>query len=109
MAVVGRTSSDNEMRARKLAESQHGVVSRAQAMDLGVSESAIARRLRDGLWARVLPGVFRITGAPIPDPQLPMAATLWAGEGSVVSHATAARLLGLEGARELKVEVWVPA
>jgi very-short-patch-repair endonuclease len=109
MAVVGRTSSDNESQVRALAESQHGVVSRAQALDLGVSEAAVARRVRDGLWARVLPGVFRITGAPESGPQLPMAATLWAGEGSVVSHATAARLLGIDGARERKVEIWVPS
>jgi very-short-patch-repair endonuclease len=38
-----------------------------------------------------------------------MAATLWAGDGSVVSHATAARLLGIDGARERKAEIWVPA
>jgi very-short-patch-repair endonuclease len=109
MASAGRTSSDDEFQVRELAESQHGAVSRAQALELGVSEAAIARRVRDGLWSRVLPSVFRITGAPATDSQLPMAATLWAGDGSVVSHATAARLLGITGARERKVELWVPS
>jgi very-short-patch-repair endonuclease len=37
-----------------------------------------------------------------------MAAVLWAGEGSVVSHATAAHFWRIEGARNLKVELWVP-
>ena len=109
MAAAERTPSDNERRVRELAEKQHGVVSRAQVVDLGVSDGSIARRLRDGLWSRVLPGVFRITGAPETREQLPMAAVLWAGDGSVVSHATAARLWGIEGVRERKVELWVPS
>jgi very-short-patch-repair endonuclease len=94
---------------REIAEVQHGVVSRAQVRDLGIAEASIARRMRDGLWQRVLPGVFRITGAPMSAWQVPMAAVLWAGDGAVVSHATAARLWGIEGARERKVELWVPS
>jgi very-short-patch-repair endonuclease len=94
---------------RELAELQHGVVTRAQVRDLGVSDSSVSRRLAGGLWDRVLPGVFRITGA-VGDPrQLPMAATLWAGDGSVVSHATAARLWEIDGVRERKIELWVPS
>jgi very-short-patch-repair endonuclease len=65
--------------------------------------------LRDGLWCRVLPGVFRIAGTPVSWPQLPMAAVLWAGDGAVVSHATAARFWGIEGARQHKVELWLPS
>ena len=94
---------------RELAEGQHGVVARAQVRGLGISGAAISRRLRDGLWCRVLPGVFRITGAPEPHAQLPMAAALWAGDGAVVSHASAARLWGIEGTRERNVELWVPS
>jgi very-short-patch-repair endonuclease len=94
---------------RELAEAQHGVVARAQVRDIGVSDAAISRRVADGLWSRVLPGVFRITGA-LGDPrQFPMAATLWAGDGSVVSHASAARIWGIDGVRERKVELWVPS
>src|ERR1700755_3271385 len=108
MASAGRTPSVNERSVRELAESQHGVVSRAHARDLGISDAAISRRTSDGLWTRVLPGVFRISGAPQTDLQLPMAAVFWAGEGAVLSHATAARIWGIEGARERKVELWVP-
>jgi very-short-patch-repair endonuclease len=108
MASAGRASSVNERSVRERAETQHGVVSRAQARDLGISDAAISRRTSDGLWTRVLPGVFRIAGAPQTDLQVPMAAVLWAGDGAVVSHATAARIWGIEGARERKVELWVP-
>jgi very-short-patch-repair endonuclease len=38
-----------------------------------------------------------------------MAAVLWAGDGAVISHATAARLWGIDGARERKVELWLPS
>jgi very-short-patch-repair endonuclease len=108
MASAERTPSDNESQVRKLAESQHGVVSRAQARARGISDGAISRRLSDGLWHRVLPGVFRIVGAQEAWPQLPMAAVLWAGDDAVVSHATAARLWGIEGTRQRKVELWLP-
>ena len=76
--------------------------------DLGISDAAVSRRTSEGLWTRVLPGVFRIAGTPRVDLQLPMAAVLWAGDGAVVSHATAARIWGIEGVREHKVELWVP-
>ena len=38
-----------------------------------------------------------------------MAAALWAGEGSVVSHGTAGVLWGIDGARAKNVELWVPS
>jgi very-short-patch-repair endonuclease len=57
----------------------------------------------------VLPGVYRVTGAPPSDRHLAMAATLWAGEGSVVSHGAAAVLWGIEAVRGTKVELWIPS
>jgi hypothetical protein len=60
----------------------------------------------------MLPGVYRAVSCPESWHQKLIAACLWAGEGAVVSHLTAARLHGLEGLpaqrhRE-KVEVTVP-
>jgi very-short-patch-repair endonuclease len=108
MTSAERTPSGNERQVRRLADAQHGVVSRRQARGTGISDAAIARRVSAELWERVLPGVFRITGGPITRSQLPMAAALWAGDGSVVSHATAAGLWRIEGVRERRVELWVP-
>jgi len=37
-----------------------------------------------------------------------MAAVLWAGEGSLVSHASAAQAWGIAGVRSRNTELWVP-
>ena len=82
------------MNVEAFAASQYGVVSRAQALARGMSESAIDRRLGAGRWVVVFPGVYRVVGAPVTARQHTMAAALWSG--GVVSHNTAARLLRLE-------------
>jgi very-short-patch-repair endonuclease len=38
-----------------------------------------------------------------------MAAALWAGGGSVISHGTAGALWGIDGIRQRKTELWVPS
>jgi very-short-patch-repair endonuclease len=42
-----------------LAARQHGVITDAQARSLGWSEHALRRRIRNGSWVRVLPGVVK--------------------------------------------------
>jgi hypothetical protein len=49
------------------------------------------------VWVNVLPGVYRAASTPESWHQKLVAACLWAGEGAVVSHLSAARLHGLEG------------
>ena len=56
-----------------------------------------------------MPCVYRIAGGAATGLQGAMAATLWAGNGSLVSHGAAAVLWGFAGARARKVELWVPA
>ncbi len=53
------------MNVEAFAASQYGVVSRAQAVARGMSESAIDRRLKAGRWVVVFPGVYRVVGAPV--------------------------------------------
>ncbi|HLM17868.1 MAG TPA: DUF559 domain-containing protein [Acidimicrobiia bacterium] len=108
MAFAERNPLGNESALRSLAERQFGVFSHAQALEAGVSPSGMTRRVANEVWERVLPKVYRIVGVPSPREQRAMAAALWAGEGAVISHATAARLVGIEGVRERKIELWVP-
>lgn len=70
-----------------------------------MSLSTISRRLASGEWERVLPGVYRLAGAPVNWSQQLMAATLWAGPGAVVSHRAAAALYALPGFKRGVVEV----
>ena len=79
-----------------LAKSQHGLVSRTQCIDLGVSGDAIWRLLKRGTLERVLPEVYRIAGLPPSWHQDLLAACLWSGDG-VVSHRAAAGLWELRG------------
>src|SRR5216684_2323436 len=48
----------------EIAEKQSGLISRDQAIGTGMSERAIGRRLGGGRGRQVLPGVYRLAGAP---------------------------------------------
>jgi very-short-patch-repair endonuclease len=93
---------------REIAAEQFGVVGIAQALDAGVTRSAVSRRVRAGLWERLLPTVYRVAGVPPSGRQAAMAAALWAGDGALVSHGAAGVLWGIDGVRARRVEVWVP-
>lgn len=103
MTVDIRRSRTNE-----LANRQHGAFSRGQALALGWSESQIDRRLATSQWEVILPGVYKFAGAPATGRQAAIAACLWAGPGSVVSHGAAGALWGLEGVTASGIELWVP-
>ena len=109
MTTADRKPNRSEPEIRRIAGDQHGVFTQAQARSEGITPSAITRRVQGGLWARVLPGVYRITGGAVSTRQAYMAATLWAGDGSLLSHGAAAQCWGIEGVRMRRVEVWVPA
>ena len=80
---------------------QHGVLSRSQAIGLGLSDGAVDERVSLRRWINVLPSVYRIAGVPITMKTNQMAACLWAGEGSFLSHRTAGQLWALDGVPEI--------
>jgi very-short-patch-repair endonuclease len=88
-----------------LARSQHGVISRSQALRIGLSSDAIARRLSRGRWETLYPRVYRVSGAPPSWRQTLFGACLWTGPDAVASHRSAAALWGLEGVRDGFVEI----
>lgn len=74
---------------------QEGIIGRAQAMRVGFSDRQIAHRVRSGRWQRVYPGVYAtFSGSLSRNAQL-WAAVLWAGEGAMLSHETAAEVQGI--------------
>jgi hypothetical protein len=89
------TSTGVDTRAAELAESQDGAISRAQAHACGVTDRMIEHRVRSGRWRRLHPGVYAIAGVRSSWTTTVWAATLAAGERSVVSHTTALLLHGL--------------
>jgi very-short-patch-repair endonuclease len=101
--------NDAEHSIRALAQSQHGAISRQQALEHGMSERAIERRLAIGEWVRVFRGAYRIAGTEPTWDQTAMAGYLAAGPGAVVSHRAAASLQGMPGVpRRMDVTVVRP-
>src|SRR5262249_50793288 len=81
---------------------------RAQVLEAGVTVGAVEYLVKRGRLKCVLPGVYRIPGAPRTGRQRAMAATLWLGAESAVSHLTAARLLRFDGCRTKDLHISVP-
>ena len=77
------------------AAAQHWVITRKQALLLGLSSTGIDRRLSSGLFIPLHPSVYRIGAAPESWRQRLLGACLWTG--GVASHRSALLVLGLEG------------
>ncbi|MFR9804631.1 DUF559 domain-containing protein [Pseudonocardia sp. RS010] len=93
----------------RIVERQAGVVGLAQALDCGLSEDQIARRVASGRWVRLHPRVFLVAGHRRGDEARIRAASLWAGPTGALSGATAAHLHGMLARCPPMVQVTVPA
>lgn len=89
-----------------LAARQHGVVAHDQVTSLGVTRQALRTLTLRSVLVETLPGVYRVLGAPTSTRQRQHAVTLWL-PGSLISHRSAADLLGLRGFDRAGVEVVV--
>lgn len=103
--VQARSLSPSQLAA--LASKQFGLMTHAQAMSAGLSRTALSRLVEKKVWERVRPRVFRRTAASQTEEQELVAICLWLGKSAVVSHRSAARLLGLKLERK-EPEVTVP-
>lgn len=90
-----------------LAETQHGLVGRDQALGLGLSEDGWRRRSRNPGWEALTARVLRRRGSPPTDHQRALAACLDLGDDALLSHESAAALWGLPGFRLTPLEVMV--
>ena len=84
---------------RELAERQHGVVSRWQMLDLGVSEGLIQRRIVGEMLLPVFHGTFTLGRRRLTRDGRWMAAVLSSGPQAVLSHASAMGLWDMRGSR----------
>jgi len=83
-----------DARILEIAARQHGVVSRRQLREAGLSRGAIEHRLLKGTLRPLHRGVYR-TGPTTPKYQAEAAALLACGDEAVLSHQTAAGILGI--------------
>jgi hypothetical protein len=99
---------DRERLNRVLGE-QFGVVSRAQALECGVSRGRLDHLVRPGgRWQRILPGVYVVNTGAVSADQRAMAALLYAGPKSLLTGAVAVRRHRLQCAGLNQVDVLVP-
>lgn len=100
--------SSSLSRCAQIAVTQHGVISRAQALGAGLSRSSLQRLATSGLWERVYAQVYRLwrpkTQAELWHQRL-AAAALWLGDGSAVSHRAAGAVWGLDGIHRAPIEL----
>lgn len=105
-AVVAQYSTLS--RIARIAEDQWGLITRRQAEAAGVSQATLQRLVTTGILdrvGRVVHGMYRLAGAPLPDDldlraawlQLAPEVPAWerTPEQGVVSHRSAAALYGL--------------
>lgn len=78
-----------------LVGKQHGVVTRGQLLDHGLSGDAIAHRLAAGRLHRVHRGVYAVGRPGLSQRGSWMAAVLSCGSAALLSHRSAAALWGL--------------
>jgi very-short-patch-repair endonuclease/predicted transcriptional regulator of viral defense system len=93
MASQTRSGTDHEI--ARLAARQHGVVSRVQLRRLGRENRSITRAVAAGRLYPVFRGVYAVGRPEVSRRGRMMGAVLACGAGTVISHASAAALLGL--------------
>lgn len=91
-----------------LAERQYGVVSRRQLRELGLSDGAIDDRIASGYLLPLYWGTFAVGHRAITRQGRMLAAVLACDEDTVLSHGSAAELLGLWDKQLPTVEVISP-
>jgi very-short-patch-repair endonuclease/predicted transcriptional regulator of viral defense system len=78
-----------------VADAQHGVVHRTQLQAAGLGRGAIEHRLAKGSLYQIHPGVYAVGHRVLQPLARELAALLYIGSGSLVSHGSAAGLWGL--------------
>ncbi len=91
-----------------LARRQHGVVSRAQALESGMTAGQVRARLASGRWQRIHAGVYATHTGPVDWWARASAALLHSGVGAALSMAAAAHVWGWHDAPAM-VHLAVPA
>ncbi|MBS1888045.1 MAG: type IV toxin-antitoxin system AbiEi family antitoxin domain-containing protein [Actinobacteria bacterium] len=91
-----------------IAGSQAGVITVGQLRDAGIADSTISEAVERGRLHQVFHGVYSVGHRYLTVHARMFAATLACGRGSVVSHGTAAWLLGLREWKPGEIDVIAP-
>ena len=92
----------------RLAQLQDGVISREQAIGLGLSPSAVTRLVRDGFWVRMARGIYLTAATSLTWPALAWAGVLIGGDAARLGGLAAAHLYGLVAEPPPSIDVLIP-
>ncbi len=92
----------------RLAERQHGVLSRRQLLELGLGAAAIHYRVTSGLLRRIHGGVYAPGHAVLRPAGYRMAAVLACGPGAALSHRSAGEHLAIRSSLRSRIDVVTP-
>jgi predicted transcriptional regulator of viral defense system len=107
-AMEANPSRPDLAAAAEIAADQYGLLTRAQALDAGMTARAIERQLATGAWVRVRQGVYRSAWVRSTWHQRALAACLGSTGPVAVSHRAAAYLHGLLERAPARIDVVVP-
>lgn len=93
----------------RLAQAQGGVITRSQAIELGLSPDVIRQQVRSGRWQAMRRGVYVVFSGPPGREAVLWAAIGYAGAGAVLSHLTAAELNKITDRPSELIHVTIPA
>lgn len=106
--MAGSKRSDPWLTLAEIAACQHGVLSHAQLLDAGLSRSGIGRAAAEGRIHRVFRGAYALGHPGVRERGRLFAATLACGDGAVISHRSAAALMGLLDRGPASIDVIAP-
>ena len=109
VGIISRMGTKLPPGLRRIIAEQAGVVSRRQVLRAGVPRSTIESKVGHGLWQPLHPGVYGAFTGATPWAAGLWAAVLYAGPGALLSHETAAEVLGLTDRRCPVIHVTIPA
>src|SRR5687767_3708080 len=93
MAVSAKRSNLSDLEA--LALSQGGYFDRRDALARGIDDSLLGYHTRTGRFERILPGVYRLSIAPISQTDEYLLAWVWTNHRGAISHESALALFDL--------------
>jgi hypothetical protein len=95
---------------QKILRDQAYLISRGQALSVGMSEDTLRHRIRPGgPWRRVLPSVYLAHNGSLTTPQREIAAVLYAGPGCVITGEAALHQVGVRTSLKDVIDVLIPA
>ena len=94
---------------RATIKAQAGIASRQQLLRDGTNRMTIVSKLKSGQWRQVHHGVYMTFPGELSRRAELWAAVLYAGRGAILSHKTAAEILGITDSRSTSIDVTVPA